>query len=49
VCHLRIGGGLVQEHELIRIEVGLTLEPCQARRLDVLPILLGCVVGAFFA
>ena len=45
--HFLVGCGLVQKHEPIRIEVGLTLEPGQARRLHVLPILLGGVAGVF--
>jgi putative chitinase len=46
--HGRVGRGLVDEHETIRIEVELTLEPRLACGLHVLPVLLGRVTRAFF-
>lgn len=45
--HLRVGGGLVQEHEPVRVEIELTLEPRQALCLHVLPIPLGGLTGVF--
>ncbi|MCP1545776.1 hypothetical protein J2W80_005668 [Methylorubrum extorquens] len=47
--HLRVGCGLVEEHEPVRIEIELPLEPGQAGFLHVLPILLGRVAGVFSA
>jgi hypothetical protein len=44
-----MGGGLVEEHEAVRIEVELALEPVQARGLHVVPFLLGGVASVFCA
>jgi hypothetical protein len=45
--HFRVGRGLVEEHEPVWIEIELTFELGKARRLHVLPILLGGVTGVF--
>jgi hypothetical protein len=44
-----VGGkaGLVDEGETVDIEAGLVLNPVFTRRLDVRPVLLGCVKGFF--
>lgn len=46
-CHLRVRGGLVEEHEPVRAEIEVALEPGQTRCLHVLPFLLGGVAGVF--
>ena len=46
--HGGVGGRLVDEHEAIRIEVELALEPRLARSPHVRPVLLGRVARAFF-
>ncbi|ACK85027.1 hypothetical protein Mchl_4251 [Methylorubrum extorquens CM4] len=46
--HGRVGCGLVEEHEAIRIEVALALKPRLARGFHVRPLLLGRVVCRFF-
>ena len=38
--HIGRSPGLVDEHELARVEVGLLRAPCRPRRLNVRPILL---------
>ena len=45
--HLGAGAGLVDEHEMLRVEVGLALEPGLTRGVDVGSPLLGRV-SAFF-
>jgi hypothetical protein len=46
--HLRVCCGLVEEHQPIRIEIELSLEPSQAGWLHILLILLGRVAGVFY-
>ena len=45
--HLGAGPGLVDEHEAVRIEIELALEPRLAPAQDVGTILLGGMPGLF--
>lgn len=45
--HAGVGRRLVQEHETVRIELGLRLEPSLTRRSYVLALLLSCVQSPF--
>ena len=47
--HVGRGPGLVDEHQAIRIEVELALEPFPAARQDVGALLFGCVRRLFFS
>ena len=47
--HLGGGCSLVDEHQLLRVEVGLALEPCLALRQDVGAILLAGMRGLFLS
>ena len=46
--HVRRGPGLVDEHELLGIEIGLRLEPGAALAQDVRTVLLDRMSGLFF-
>jgi len=45
--HLHVGGGLVEEHELIWVEIELALEPRQTRCLHILTFLLDGITGIY--
>ena len=45
--HLGRGAGLIDEDELLRIKVGLGVEPSLAAGGDIRPLLLGGVRGFF--
>jgi hypothetical protein len=47
--HLGAGAGLVDEHQRVRVEIELALEPRLASAQDVRPILLGRVPGLFLS
>jgi hypothetical protein len=46
--HLGAGGGLVEEHEGVRVEIELKLEPGQVHGLDLFPLLLSDMADNFF-
>ena len=46
-CHGGGRPGLVDEHQAVRIEIGLRLEPSQTPHQDVRPVLLDGVPGLF--
>ena len=46
--HAGVGRRLIQEHETIRIKLGLTGKPSFTRRFYVLARLLSCVQRPFF-
>src|SRR4051812_38992614 len=46
--HAGGSGGFVEEHEVIRIEFGLSLEPGLASRPHIRALLLSCVRRPFF-
>lgn len=46
--HVRAGPAFVDEHQALRVEVDLPLEPGLAPAQDVWPVLLGCMCGLFF-
>ena len=50
-CARHVGGGpgLIDEDELLRIEIELTVEPVFAPFQDVRPLLLGGVRGLFLS
>jgi hypothetical protein len=45
--HVRVGPGLINEHQAIGVEVELALEPGPAPAQDVGPVLLGGVERLF--
>lgn len=46
-CHLRRGGGLVDEDQLLRLKIGLGVEPGLAAAQDIGALLLGGVRRLF--